>query len=166
MGARGGDPGGARLQKARAAHPNTPLRAHSWEVRQTRPSARTIRLGDQPGAERCCGCGVCAVGAAAPRQCTTSGLGCVRRQPSSFVFPSQHCLTTSLLVSLRSSASRAFAGGRELDGIPVGATPCGHSGSLRLGLRWPLAQGVPPSPTGPRFAPRILRPGVRGWDDN
>lgn len=44
------------------------------------PSARHSRLVDQAGTRRCCGCGVCAAGAAAPKRCTTSGLGCVRRR--------------------------------------------------------------------------------------
>lgn len=59
----------------------TPRRRRALRrLRRRQPSSGHGRREDQAGAGRCCGCGVCAAGAAVPKRCTTSGLGCVRRR--------------------------------------------------------------------------------------
>lgn len=131
----------------RAACPDTQLRERSWGHRKegrTRPSTGTIRLADQAGAARCCGCGVCAAGAAAPRRFTTSGLGCVRLAP--------RFAPASIADLVLSGPSRKL-GVRNLCWLPA-AWPCPHPGdiprgytlvSARLWPQWPSAQGMPPS---------------------
>lgn len=123
-------------KRRRAPDPDTPLRERSRGQQtdgQTRPSAGTIRLADQAGAERCCGCGVCAAGAAAPRRFTTSGLGCVRVR---LALP--QASTADLLLS---GPSREL-GFRKLFWLQgawrcprLGDTPRGHTGSLRVSGR-------------------------------
>lgn len=156
--------GGASLQKAGAARPDTPCWRALGRPARTRPSTGNIRLVDKPGAGRCCGCGVCAVGAAAPRRCTTSALGCVRRPlgrrpralPLAFPrFPQPALHDIVPLVPLGSSASRAFPGCRELGGVlgeagrALGHTPWVQSLSACLGRRWPSLQGALPSQPNP-----------------
>lgn len=75
-GSRGGAGRGYKRPRARGTH--IPLRARSGRLVRRRRSAR-----GPAGLGRCCGCGVCAAGAAAPKRCTTSGLGCVRHRPAS-----------------------------------------------------------------------------------
>lgn len=59
----------------------TPRRGRALRrLGRRRPSSGHGRREDQADAGRCCGCGVCAAGAAVPKRCTTSGLGCVRRR--------------------------------------------------------------------------------------